>query len=428
MPLPHYDASILPSSHPGLRKTWPQFTLLVLINAFVGGIVGIERTVLPLLSSTEFGVASQAAMLNFIVSFGLTKAWTNLLAGRLSDRVGRKPVLLAGWLIGLPVPIIIMLAPHWNWVVFANVLLGINQGLCWSTTVIMKIDLVGPERRGLAMGLNEAAGYLAVAMAAFGAGYLAATTALRPQPFWPGVICALAGLLISIFLVHETRDFTIIETRQSHVPNLTTEQPAFATILWLTSWRNRTLFAACQAGMVNNMNDGMAWGLFPIFFTLAGLSLAEVSLLVAIYPAVWGLLQLVTGIISDYVGRKWMITGGMLIQAVGLWLVLLTNSFWPWAGASALLGIGTAMVYPTLLATVSDVAQPIWRATAVGVYRLWRDGGYVVGALLAGILADTLGLHWAIGVVGLLTFASGLLCAFVMAESAPDKPRNGIAG
>ncbi|WP_448337933.1 MFS transporter [Chloroflexus aurantiacus] len=411
----------LPSPRHGLRENWTQFSLLVLVNAFVGSVVGIERTVLPLLASTEFGIASQAAVFNFIVSFGLAKAFTNLFAGRLSDQIGRKPVLLAGWLIGLPVPIIIMLAPHWNWVVFANVLLGINQGLCWSTTVIMKIDLVGPKRRGLAMGLNEAAGYLAVALAAFGAGYLAATTSLRPQPFWYGAFLALAGLVVSTFLVRETRHFTTFEARQSHTHLSATEQPTFASVFWLTSWRNRTLFAASQAGMVNNLNDGMAWGLFPIFFSLAGLSLAEVSLLVAIYPAAWGLLQLVTGIMSDYVGRKRIITAGMLLQAVALWLIPSTNGFWLWAGASALLGLGTAMVYPTLLATISDVAQPVWRATAVGVYRLWRDGGYVVGALLAGIVADILGLHWAIGVVGLLTFGSGLLCAFVMTESAPDK-------
>ncbi|MFN3329383.1 MAG: MFS transporter [Pyrinomonadaceae bacterium] len=398
----------------GLRKNWAQFSLLVLVNAFVGGMVGVERTVLPLLADREFELASRVAMLNFIASFGLTKALTNLLAGRVSDRIGRKRVLLAGWLAGLPVPIIIMLAPEWSWVVFANVLLGINQGLCWSTTVIMKIDLVGPNRRGLAMGLNEAAGYLAVALAAFGAGYLAATTSLRPQPFLLGLFFAFAGLLISAFFVRETKDFTNIEANQ--LQNQTSEQPTFAAVFLLTSWRNKTLFASSQAGMINNLNDGMAWGLFPLFFASAGLSLEEISFLVAIYPAVWGLLQLITGAISDYTGRKWMIASGMLIQAVGIWLILLTDGFWSWINTSILLGLGTAMVYPTLLAIVGDVTHPAWRTTAVGVYRLWRDFGYVAGALLSGAIADIFGLRWAIGVVGVLTFGSGLLCALLMNE------------
>ncbi|WP_031460070.1 MFS transporter [Chloroflexus sp. MS-G] len=409
--------SVVPTRTLGLRENWSQFTLLVLVNAFVGGMVGIERTVLPLLAGAEFGLASHLSTLHFIVSFGLVKAITNLFAGGISERIGRKRTLIAGWLSGLPVPLIIMFAPDWSWVVFANVLLGINQGLCWSTTVIMKIDLVGPTRRGLAMGLNEAAGYLAVALAALGAGYLAAVTSLRPEPFWLGIIFVLAGLLISVFFVHETKDFVALEVHQHRRTTSTTFQPeTFTRVFLLTSWRNRNLFAVSQAGLINNLNDGMAWGLFPVFFAMVGLSLSEVGILVAIYPAVWGLLQLVTGAISDHIGRKKLIAGGMLIQAIAIWLLPTTNNFWEWVGASALLGVGTALVYPTLLAAIGDVAHPSWRATAVGVYRFWRDSGYVIGALLAGILADTLGISWSMWVIGALTFLSGVLVAVIMRE------------
>jgi MFS family permease len=404
----------------GLRENWAQFALLVLVNAFVGGMVGIERAVLPLLAESEFGLASKTAILSFIASFGIVKALANLFAGRLSDRIGRKGVLIAGWLFGLPVPLIIMVAPSWGWVVFANVLLGINQGLCWSTTVIMKIDLVGPARRGLAMGLNEAAGYLAVSLAALGAGYLAATYALRPQPFILGIIFAVAGLLLSLFFVRESQGHAALEARQ-HGGDTGAPQPSFAHILLLTSWKDRALFSVSQAGMVNNLNDGMAWGLFPLYFAVAGLSIGEVSLLAAIYPAVWGLAQLGTGALSDWLGRKWLIAAGMVVQALGIFLIMLTRGFWPWAGGAALLGLGTALVYPTLLAAIGDVAHPTWRASAVGVYRLWRDGGYAVGALLAGVLADTLGLSWAIGAVGGLTLLSGIIVAVVMYETLPAR-------
>lgn len=406
----------------GLRENWAQFALLVLVNAFVGGMVGIERAVLPLLAESEFGLASKTAILSFIASFGIVKALANLFAGALSDRIGRKGVLIAGWLFGLPVPLIIMLAPSWGWVVFANVLLGINQGLCWSTTVIMKIDLVGPARRGLAMGLNEAAGYVALALAALGAGYLAATYALRPQPFLLGLVFALAGLLLSLFFVRESRGHAVEEARQhraSAASAASPGQPSFAEIVLLTSWKNRALFSVSQAGMVNNLNDGMAWGLFPLYFALAGLSIGEVSLLAAIYPAISGLGQLGTGALSDHLGRKWLIASGMLVQALGIFLIMLTQGFWPWAGGAALLGLGTAMVYPTLLAAIGDVAHPSWRAPAVGVYRLWRDGGYAVGALLAGLFADALGLGWAIGAVGGLTLLSGVVVALVMYETLP---------
>ena len=407
----------------GLRANWQQFLLLVVINAFVGGMVGIERTVVPLLAGQDFGIASKTAILSFIVTFGLVKATANLFAGRMGDHYGRKRILVAGWLIGLPAPIIVMLAPSWQWVVFANVLLGINQGLCWSTTVIMKIDLVGPTNRGLAMGFNEASGYLAVALAALASGYLAATYALRPQPFFLGIAFAVIGLLLSACFVRESHGHALHEattrspTSGSDVEASPQRQPTFAEIFWLTSWKNRSLFAVSQAGLVNNLNDGMSWGLFPLYFAAQGLPLGQISILIAIYPAVWGVTQLGTGALSDYWGRKGMIAGGMLVQALAIFLIVLVHSFWPALIGSVLLGLGTALVYPTLLAAVGDVAHPSWRASAVGVYRLWRDSGYAFGALLAGIVADLLGTSWAIGVIGGLTFLSGMLVIVVMKET-----------
>ena len=406
----------------GLRANWRQFTLLVLINAFVGGMVGLERAVVPLLAERDFNLASKAVILSFIISFGLVKALANLFAGRMSDRIGRKSILIAGWLLGLPAPFLVMFAPSWEWVVFANVLLGINQGLCWSTTVIMKIDLVGPARRGLAMGLNEAAGYVAVSLAALASGYLAAAYALRPQPFYLGVAFALAGLGMSVFFVRETHGHARHEsTLRNGAAAKPTDQPSFAQILLLTSWKDRALFASSQAGMVNNLNDGLAWGLFPLFFAAAGLNVAQIGLLAAIYPGVWGIAQLGTGALSDRLGRKGPIVAGMWVQAVGIGLVVLTQGFRPWVIAMVLLGLGTALVYPTLLAAVSDVAHPDWRASAVGIYRLWRDGGYALGALLAGVLADQLGVSWAIAAIALLTFASGIVVLIRMYETLPAK-------
>jgi MFS family permease len=385
----------------------------VAVNAFVGATVGLERVLLPLLAERDFGLASRAAILSFIVSFGLVKAIANLLAGRISERWGRKKVLVVGWLFALPVPAIILLAPSWSWIVLANVLLGINQGLCWSTTVIMKIDLVGPERRGLAMGLNEASGYLAVSAAAFVSGYLAGSLGLRETLFWMGEIIAASGLIISAVFVRESLHHVRFEAQQTTGGH----QHSFAEILLLTSWKDRALFAVSQAGMVNNLNDGMAWGLLPLYFASQGLSLERISFLAALYPAVWGSMQLVTGALSDRTGRKWMIALGMVVQAAGIALFVAGTSFASWAVAAVLLGLGTAMVYPTLLAAVGDVAHPSWRASAVGVYRLWRDGGYAVGALLAGSLADALGLRWAIGAIGGLTFLSGVIVATVMYET-----------
>jgi MFS family permease len=401
----------------GLRANWRQFWLLVVVNAFVGAMVGLERTVLPLLGQLEFGLASKSAVLSFVATFGVVKAVTNLFAGRLSDTYGRKRILLAGWLVALPVPFLIIWAPSWSWIVFANVLLGLNQGLAWSTTVIMKMDLVGPKQRGLAMGLNEFAGYLAVALAALGTGYLAQVYGLRPEPFYMGIACAALGLALTLLFVRETRDHVALEATEfpevkGHRTELSTRE-----ILARASWRDPALSSASQAGMVNNLNDGLAWGLFPLFFATAGLDLAQIGILSFSYPAVWGLLQLWTGALSDRWGRKRLIASGMLVQGGALAAIALVRGFWPWFSATALLGMGTAMVYPTLLAAVGDVAHPRWRGLAVGVYRLWRDSGYVVGALLAGALADLFGMAWSIGAVALVTLASGLLVVVRMPET-----------
>ncbi len=405
----------------GLRQNAGPFALLVVVKAFVGAMVGLERAILPVLAEDAFGLASRTAILSFIATFGLAKALANLLAGRLGDRFGRKHVLLVGWLFGLPVPFLVMFAPTWAWIVFANVLLGINQGLAWSTTVIMKIDLVGPRQRGLAMGLNEAAGYLAVSLAALASGYVAAAYSLRPQPFYLGVGFALAGLLLSAFFVRETHAHARLEARQWD-RRQAAPQRSFRDVFLLTSWKNRTLFGVSQAGLDNNLNDGMAWGLFPLFFATLGLSIDQIGVLAALYPAVWGLGQLATGALSDRFGRKPLIVGGMAVQAAAIFLLLGASTFGRLAAAMALLGLGTALVYPTLLAAIGDVAHPSWRASAVGVYRLWRDGGYVVGALLAGLLADALGIAWAVGAVGGLTLLSGALAALAMRETLTAPP------
>jgi MFS family permease len=406
----------------GLRANLGQFSLLMLVNAFVGAMVGLERAVVPLLGARVFGLASATAALSFLVTFGIVKALANLFAGRLADQVGRKGVLVAGWIAALPVPLLLIAAPAWGWVVAANVLLGVNQGLCWSTTVVIKIDLVGPARRGLAMGLNEAAGYGAVALAAAGAGFLAATYGLRPAPFLPGVAFAVAGLLLSLLFVHESHGHARLE---AGLPRSFTEAApttaTFGEVVRLVSWRDRALSAVSQAGLVNNLNDGLAWGLFPLIFAAARLSLTQIGLLAGLYPAVWGAAQLATGALSDRMGRKPLIVVGMWLQAGALALVPLVRGFAPWAVAMVLLGLGTALVYPTLLAAVSDVAHPSWRASAVGVYRLWRDGGYVVGALLAGALADLWGPFWAVAIIAALTFASGAVALLRMYETHCDR-------
>jgi MFS family permease len=413
--------NLTPRTQLGLRANWQQFALLIVVNAFVGAMVGLERTVVPLIAEADFGLISRTAVLSFIITFGIVKAISNLFAGALGDRWGRKRILIAGWLVGLPVPLLIIFAPSWGWIVFANVLLGVNQGLCWSTTVIMKIDLVGPKQRGLAMGLNEFAGYLAVSLAALGSGYLAAAYGLRPAPFLPGLALAALGLLFSIFFVRETHPFTKVEAQLGGVEKPGgKDAPSFAQVLLLTSWKDKTLFSASQAGMVNNLNDGMVWGLLPLFLAGFGLSVERIGLLAATYPGVWGLSQLFTGALSDRIGRKGLIAGGMWVQAVGIGLLVGGRSFSWWLTAVALLGVGTGMVYPTLLAAISDVAHPTWRGSAVGVYRLWRDGGYAIGALASGLLADAWGLRVAIAAIAGLTLFSGIIVAIFMSETLPD--------
>jgi MFS family permease len=398
----------------GLGANLAQFSLLVVVNAFVGAMVGLERSILPAIAEQEFHLAARASVLSFIVVFGITKAITNYLAGRFSDAVGRKTVLVAGWLVATPVPFLLMWAPTWGWVLFANVLLGVSQGLTWSTTVIMKIDLAGPERRGLAMGLNEFAGYLAVALSALATGHVAAVYGLRPEPFYLGVGFVAAGLGLSAVMVRETHEHARHEARNL-APQGTV--PSQRQVFVRTSFTDRELSSVSQAGLVNNLNDGMAWGLLPLFFAGAGMSLEQIGWLAAVYPGVWGAGQLVTGALSDRVGRKWLIVGGMWVQAAAITVVVLSSRFAGFAVGGVLLGIGTAMVYPTLLAAIGDVAHPTWRASSVGVYRLWRDLGYAVGALAAGVTADALGVPAAIWLVAAVTFASGLLVALRMRET-----------
>jgi MFS family permease len=409
----------------GLRENLAQFSLLVLINVFVGMMVGLERTVVPLIGEKEFGLTSKTAIVSFIVSFGVTKAVSNLFAARTSEQVGRKKILVLGWLVGLPVPFLIIFANHWFWFDIANVLLGVNQALCWSMTVVMKVDLVGPKRRGLALGINECAGYLALGFTAWLTGYLAAEYALRPQPFYLGIGVAIAGLLFSVFGAKETIDHARLESKLHHAaPSLARasnaiqrDAPSLREIFALASWKDRNLFSCSQAGLVNNLNDGMSWGIYPLFFASYGLGVAAIGLVKAMYPVAWSLLQLVTGHLSDHWGRKRLIAAGMVVQAGAIWLTVAIPVYWAWVVAALLQGLGTAMVYPTLLAAIGDVAHPDRRATIMGVYRFWRDLGYAVGALLSGILADLLGMGTAIKVVAVLTFLSGLQVAIRMRET-----------
>lgn len=406
----------------GLRENLAQFSLLVVVNAFVGAMIGLERSILPAIAEQDFHLAARAAILSFIVVFGVTKALTNYGAGRLADRFGRKHVLVAGWLVATPVPFLLMWGPSWGWVVAANVLLGVSQGLTWSLTVIMKIDLVGPQRRGMAMGLNEFAGYVAVAASAFATGWIAAHYGLRPQPFYLGIVYVACGLLLSALLVRETLHHV------SHETNLQSAQRKDASlsqreVFWRATLTDRNLSSVSQAGLVNNLNDGMAWGIFPLYFAAAGIGLEQIGLLAGLYPAVWGVMQLATGAWSDRVGRKGLIVWGMWVQAAGIVVTVTTSSMASFALGAVLLGAGTAMVYPTLLAAIGDVAHPSWRASAVGVYRLWRDLGYAIGALLSGIVADAFGLAAAMWLVAALTFASGSLVALRMSETLAAPPR-----
>ncbi len=399
-----------------MRANLAQFSLLVLVNAFVGAMAGMERSILPAIAEHEFQLAAHTAILAFIAVFGVSKALTNYFAGRFSDVYGRKVVLVAGWLVAVPVPFLLMWAPSWNWVLFANLLLGISQGLTWSSTVIMKIDLAGPRNRGLAMGINEFAGYIAVALSAIATGWIAARYGLRPQPFYLGVAFVAAGTLLSILLVRETSHFAAHEASLRQAKD-SIEAPSQREIFRQTTWADRNLSSVSQAGLVNNLNDGMAWGLFPIVFAAAGMSLAQIGWLAGIYPAVWGMCQLVTGALSDRIGRKGLIVGGMWVQAAGIGVVALGADFSAFAAGAVLLGIGTAMVYPTLLAAIGDVVHPASRASAVGVYRLWRDLGYAAGALISGVVADLFSVASAVWLVAGLTFLSGTIAAVRMRET-----------
>jgi MFS family permease len=402
-----------PAVRLGLRENLSQFSLLVLINAFVGGMVGIERTVVPLIGSEEFHIESTTLITSFIISFGVVKACANLVSGQLADAWGRKRVLVIGWLLGIPVPFMIIAAPAWEWVIAANVLLGLSQGFSWSMTVIMKVDLVGPKGRGLAVGLNEFAGYLAVGLTAFFTGYLASRYGLRPAPIYLGVFYAIAGTLLSILAVRDTRYHVRMEARA--VANEDSPM-SFREVFMLASLKNRNLFAASQAGLINNLNDGMSWGIFPLFFTTLGLGVERVGVLKAVYPIVWGVGQIVTGPLSDRWGRKGLIVAGMWVQAVGLFMTGLTTQFGMWFLASVLLGVGTAMVYPSLIAAVSDASHPSWRARSLSVYRFWRDLGYAIGALSAGIIADRFGFAAAVLAIAVITFISGVVVAIAMRE------------
>ena len=411
----------------GVRENLGQFWLLILINVFVGMMVGLERTVVPLIGEKEFGLVSKTAIVSFIVSFGVTKAFCNLFAAHVSETVGRKKVLVLGWLIGLPVPFVIIFANHWFWFDIANILLGINQALCWSMTVIMKVDLAGPKRRGLALGLNEFAGYVAVGFTAWITGYIASVYALRPQPFYLGIGVAIAGLLFSAFLAKESIHHARLEAKLQHPAvgqasvgdrhDSPSRRPSLREIFVLASWKDRDLFSCSQAGLVNNLNDGMSWGIYPLFFASFGLGVSAIGSIKAVYPATWGIFQLFTGPLSDRWGRKRLIAGGMMVQAGGIWLTVQVPAYPAWMLGALLQGIGTAMVYPTLLAAISDVAHPEWRATTMGVYRFWRDLGYAIGALISGIIADLLGMRAAIQVVAVLTLLSALQVAMRMRET-----------
>lgn len=407
----------------GIRENVSQFSLLVVVNLFVGAMVGLERSILPAIATEEFELAARTAVLSFIVVFGLTKALTNYFAGRFSDAHGRKLVLVVGWMLAAPVPFLLMWAPTWTWVLLANALLGVSQGLTWSMTVIMKIDLAGPRNRGLAMGLNEFAGYFAVAGAALATGYVASHWGLRPEPFYMGVGFVACGLGLSVLMVRETNPHVAQEVLLAGGPPAA-GMPLPREIFWRTSLLDRNLSSVSQAGFVNNLNDGVAWGLFPLVFAAEGMSIAQIGWLAAIYPAVWGLVQLFTGALSDRAGRKRLIVGGMWVQAIAIAAIVVSSDFVGFATASVLLGVGTAMVYPTLLAAIGDVAHPSWRGSAVGIYRLWRDLGYAAGALIAGAVADAFGMDWAVGSIGVLTLASGVLVLVRMQEThrAPPRP------
>ncbi|MFN8357883.1 MAG: MFS transporter [Spirosomataceae bacterium] len=391
----------------GLRKNWRQFTLLVIINAFVGGMVGTERAIFPQFAETVFGIASKSAMLSFITAFGLAKALANYYTGRLANRFGRKNLLLVGWCMALPVPWILIGASTWAWVIFANVLLGISQGLTWSSTVVMKIDLVGPQNRGLAMGLNEFAGYVAVGLVAFLTGYVANQYGIIPYPFYIGIFISVVGLLLTVLWVNDTRSFVANEKSTDFTPPL-------GNVFLETTFNNKTLSAVTQAGLINNLNDGMTWGLLPVVLVSLHYNNQSIGLITAIYPTIWGVGQLFTGKISDHYSKKKMLFWGMFIQGIAILGFPYTADFYVLAGLSALLGVGTALVYPTFLAIIAQVTSPMQRAESIGTFRLWRDLGYALGALISGIMADLFGVEYAILLIGGLTLLSSLVIKFRM--------------
>jgi MFS family permease len=391
----------------GLKENWKQFTLLVIVNAFVGGMVGLERTIIPQIAEADFGLAARTAILSFIAVFGVTKAVTNYYAGTLANRFGRKNLLVAGWIIALPVPLLLIYAPDWNWIIAANLFLGVSQGLTWSSTVVMKIDLVGERDRGFAMGLNESAGYMALAAIAFLTGWIANNYGLRPLPFVLGIALVLGGLVMSWFLIKDTRHHVNLESESSRIPLL-------KNVFWETTWRHRSLGSITQAGLVNNLNDGMVWGLLPLLLASKGFNLHETGIIVATYPAVWSLGQLYTGKLADRHCKKTLLFAGMLIQGLALLGMIAANSF-PWFMiTSSLLGIGTAIVYPTFLAAISDYTHPVQRPKSIGIFRLWRDMGYAFGAILTGLIADQFGLTAPVLAVGLLTILSSLIVQYRM--------------
>ena len=408
----------------GLRPNLNQFLILVLVNAFVGSMIGLEQIVVPLIGAEEFDIQSNALIVSFIASFGLVKAILNLFAGKISDRWGRKIVLILGWLFGIPVPIILLLAPDWNWIVIANVFLGINQGLAWSMTVNMKIDLVGKEKRGFALGFNEFSGYFAVAIVGFVTGYIASIYGLKPYPFYLGILFAILGFLISWLIVKDTRKFTLLEIKAQDESKSVdgnnvdaNRNMKFVKVFLQTSWKNRSLLAISQAGLVNNLIFGVSWGLLTLYFSSFGLSTNDIGFLKALHPGIWGVLQLVTGFLSDKIGKKILIFPGMFLQSIGIWSVLYSQEFFGWVVGMSFLGIGTALVYPTLLAAISDIAHPSWRATSLGVYRFWRDMGFVIGAIGIGFIADSFNMFIAIQMIAWIGIASGIIVIFLMKET-----------
>ncbi|ASF40785.1 MFS transporter [Halobacillus halophilus] len=403
----------------GIKENILPFFLLVIINLFVGSMVGLERTILPILGEERFGIASASAALSFIVSFGFSKAIVNFFAGNLADRIGRKRVLLIGWAIGLTVPLLVIFAHAWWVVVAANILLGMNQALTWSMTVNMKVDLAKPDQRGLAVGFNEFAGYLGVALMAAISGYVASSYSLSPEPFYIGIGLVIIGFLLSLMVQDTAQHVNLQAIQQDEESGSLSTKEVFKR----TTWKNRNLSSSSFAGLTTNFKDGMAWGLFPIFFASGGLSVGQIGTVVALYPAAWGFFQLFTGLWSDRVGRRKLIVSGMFVQALSLWFILFVDTYPLWILGAIFLGIGTAMVYPTILASISDVTHPQWRATSMGVYRFWRDSGYAFGALAAGIIADALSVYWAIGLVGALPFLSGLISMIRLDETLNKKPQ-----